>query len=156
MSKSTIFGILIAGVILIVAIIWFVVGRQGGYQDQVGKTPSPFETPALETPIATGTPQATQSATPLAQKTEVQVTGAAFSPNVAEIKVGDIVAWVNNDTVAVQVQSNPHPTHTDYPPLNSIGVLQAGQSKSLKFDKTGTYRYHNHLNPGTQGTVVVK
>lgn len=154
MSKSTLVGILIAGVILIVAIIWFVAGRREGYQ--VSQTPSPYEPPALASPIATATPQATQSATPSAQKSEVQVTKSAFTPNVIEIKVGGTVTWVNNDTLANQVASTPHPIHTDYPPLNTIGVLQPGQSKSLKFDKAGTYRYHNHLNPGTQGTVVVK
>jgi len=51
--------------------------------------------------------------------------------------------------------SDPHPVHTDYPPLN-LGTFFDGASLSLKFPTAGTYVYHNHLNPSERGTIVVK
>ena len=153
MSKNTLVGIGIAGVILIVAIIWLLVGRQQG--EVTTLTPTPIVSP-LASPEVTETPVATKAATPSASKNEVVVTTAGFNPKTIEITAGSTATWVNNGTVATQVASTPHPIHTDYPPLNSVGIIQPGQSKSLKFDKAGTYRYHNHLNPASLGTVIVK
>lgn len=153
LSKNTLVGIGIAGVILIVAIIWLLVGRQQG--EVTTLTPTPIVSP-LASPEVTETPVATKAATPSASKNEVVVTTAGFNPKTIEITAGSTATWVNNGTVATQVASTPHPIHTDYPPLNSVGIIQPGQSKSLKFDKAGTYRYHNHLNPASLGTVIVK
>lgn len=154
LSKNTLVGIGIAGVILIVAIIWLLVGRQQGQVTTL--IPTPIVSPLATPEVATETPQATATATPSATKNEVGATTAGFNPKTIEITAGSTVTWVNNGTVATQIASTPHPIHTDYPPLNSVGVIQPGQSKSLKFDKAGTYRYHDHLNPASLGTVVVK
>ncbi len=70
-------------------------------------------------------------------------------------KVGQQIAFKNSSTGNVQVDSDPHPTHTLYPELN-LGVIAAGQSKSVSFSKAGTYTYHNHLNPSQKGTIIVQ
>lgn len=85
----------------------------------------------------------------------VILTSSGFSPSTLTIKVGTTVTWVNKSGNAATVNSNPHPVHTDYPPLN-LGGFQDGGTLSLVFNKPGTYGYHNHLNPSQKGTIIVQ
>lgn len=103
---------------------------------------------------ASATPEASSSA---AHGT-VSVTESAdgFSPASVTIKAGQTVTWTNSDSASHTVNSNPHPTHTDYPPLNNVGLIAPGTGKSFTFNTPGTYHYHDHLNPSHQGTVVVQ
>jgi plastocyanin len=92
---------------------------------------------------------------PLAGTNTVILSDTGFSPQTLTIKPGDNVTWVNQSQSDATVNSDPHPTHTDYPPLN-LGSFLPGASLSLIFNSPGTYKYHNHLNPSQTGTVVVK
>lgn len=85
---------------------------------------------------------------------EVAVTATGFAPAAATVARGANVRFVNTDSAAHQVASAPHPTHTIYPPLNG-GVLRSGASFDAVFSETGTYQYHDHLNPGLTGSVIV-
>ncbi len=90
-----------------------------------------------------------------AQEQTVTITADGFNPATITIKAGTKVTWINKSGAIVSINSNPHPIHTDYSPLN-LGTVQDGASVSLTFDKPGTYKYHNHLNPSQTGTVVVQ
>ncbi len=85
----------------------------------------------------------------------VTVTAGGFNPSTITIKAGTKVTWINKSGAVISINSNPHPIHTDYSPLN-LGTVQDGASVSLTFDKPGTYGYHNHLNPSQTGTIVVQ
>jgi plastocyanin len=85
----------------------------------------------------------------------ITLTPDGFSPATLTIKVGTTVRWVNKSGQLAAVDSDPHPTHTSYPPMN-FGTFSDGSSVELVFDKAGTYHYHNHLNPSQRGTVVVQ
>ncbi len=85
----------------------------------------------------------------------VKVTANGFEPQTITVKVGDKVTWTNASGGQVSINSNDHPTHLLYPPLN-LGVVNDSQSVSLVFDKAGSYGYHNHFNPGETGVVVVQ
>lgn len=78
-----------------------------------------------------------------------------FAPASVSVKAGQSVVFKNTSLRAVQVNSNPHPAHKLYPELN-IGVINAGESKSLSFTAVGTKKYHNHLNPSENGSIVVQ
>ncbi len=93
-------------------------------------------------------------ATASAQNT-ITLTQNGFSPSTLTIKVGTTVTWINKSGTQATVNSNPHPIHTDYPPLN-LGSFSNGAILSLIFNKAGTYGYHNHLNPGQTGTIIVQ
>lgn len=80
---------------------------------------------------------------------------SGFAPANVSVKVGDRVVFRNNATSTVQVNSEPHPTHTEFPELNLNGIA-AGQNKSVVFSKPGVYKYHNHLEAGQKGTIVVE
>ena len=90
------------------------------------------------------------------EETQVTISSTGFMPKEVTIKVGEQVTWMHSDTKDHQINSDPHPTHTAYKPLNSVGVLKAGETKSLTFPEPGTYKYHDHLNPSLTGSVTVE
>ena len=85
----------------------------------------------------------------------VTLTETGFSPETVTIKAGQKVTWNNKSGAAATVNSDIHPTHALYPPLN-LNEFSNGESLELVFDKPGTYTYHDHLHPDRRGTVVVK
>ncbi|MBI4090005.1 MAG: cupredoxin domain-containing protein, partial [Candidatus Kerfeldbacteria bacterium] len=85
----------------------------------------------------------------------VRYTANGFEPGNIRITVGQAVVWRNESAGDITVDSNPHPIHTSYRPLN-LGTIGAGAEKQLTFTETGTYNYHNHLNSTKQGTVTVE
>lgn len=84
----------------------------------------------------------------------IEYSDNGFSPEEVKVKVGQRVDYKNSSSKAVQVNSDPHPVHTTFPILNLNFVAQ-GETKSIVFDKAGTYKYHNHLNASERGTIVV-
>lgn len=84
----------------------------------------------------------------------IAVSSSGFEPKEVTVDVGTKVVWENDSSGIANVSSVLHPTHQVYPPLN-LGDFQSGTSVSLVFDKPGTYRYHDHLQPSRTGTVIV-
>lgn len=99
----------------------------------------------------------TKSATPSATVTSdlVTLTANGFEPATLTIKVGDTVTWENKSGEEGNVSSDPHPAHTNYPPLN-LGGFADGAKLTLTFDKAGSFGYHNHLNAEETGKIEVK
>lgn len=80
---------------------------------------------------------------------------SGFSPSTLGVKSGDSLTIKNSSSSSVQIQSNPHPIHTDNEELN-VGEIAPGQSKSFTPSKVGSWGYHNHLDPTQTGTIVVR
>jgi plastocyanin len=91
---------------------------------------------------------------------------SGFSPQQVTIRRGGVVTWVNESGGTMWVASAQHPTHTVYsgttlqehcddPSDTSFDQCQAGDRYSFTFEKTGTWNYHDHLNGGRFGSVVV-
>lgn len=85
----------------------------------------------------------------------VVLSSTGFTPKTVTIHPGARVQWVNNSGMAATVNSNPHPSNSDYRPLN-LGEFQNGQTVQLVFPQKGTYGYHNYYNPSETGTIVVQ
>jgi plastocyanin len=85
---------------------------------------------------------------------------SAVSPSRVTITVGQSVTFVNNDTKPHTMNSDPHPTHTNCPSINNVGLVSPGQSKStLGFSGTGTCTYHDHndsSNSALMGSIVIQ
>lgn len=89
-------------------------------------------------------------------QSEITITDQGFIPATIKIKKNTQVKWKNMDKVSHQVASDPHPTHTGLPGLESPALL-TNDSYSFTFDKTGAFTYHDHLNPFKfKGTVIVE
>jgi plastocyanin len=73
----------------------------------------------------------------------------SYNPNPIEIKVGDTVTWINND-------SSPHTVTTSSSKSNfDSDVLRRGETFSFTFDREGEYPYFCTLHPSMVGTIVV-
>ena len=62
----------------------------------------------------------------------------------------------NKSTTDFWPASDPHPTHTGYPGFDSGKAVAANGKFNFQFNKAGTWGYHDHLNPGIKGTIIVK
>lgn len=89
-----------------------------------------------------------------------------FGPKTVTIQTGQTVTFVNESENAMWVAASKHPVHADYPEKTANDCLGSafdqctassiGTSYSFAFNKKGSWNYHNHVNPGHWGTVVVQ
>lgn len=114
---------------------------------------------------STSTPTVSPATTTTAPATvTVTYTDSGFSPSTVTIPKGGTVIFKNAASDAVHVASNPHPLHNGYPATGGcVGStfdmcksFPPGSSWSFVFTYVGSWGYHNHLNPGEGGTVVVQ
>lgn len=89
----------------------------------------------------------------------VTITPSGASPKELRVPVGSSVTFVNNDTRAHDIQSDPHPIHTDCRAISAVGFIRPGESKETRvFDVERTCGYHDHsqsTNQALRGTIVV-
>ena len=135
----------------------------GGGSSSTPTTPTATTPPAATTPPPATTPPATTppaTTTPTATATITIGTNGAISPTSVTVTRGGRVTFVNNDTRAHDMSSDPHPEHSDCPELNQIGFLTGGQSRtSGNLNTTRTCRFHDHNLPndsGLKGTIVIQ
>lgn len=102
--------------------------------------------------------------------TTVTVTynGSSFSPSTVTIHAGDTVHFVGAGG-GMWVASDVHPSHTNYDGTSRsthcaagyagpapFDQCASGSSYSFTFTKAGTYSYHNHVDAGATGKVIVQ
>lgn len=136
---------LIVGIIVYGLVYYFVLAKKENNTYNQGQSQT--------SPAPTSATQASPSA--VNEQNMVTLTQNGYSPAIITVKTGTKVTWINKSGIDATVSSDPHPTHTDYPPLN-LGKFSDGATHSLVFDKPGTYGYHNHFNASEKGTVIVQ
>ena len=80
--------------------------------------------------------------------------GVTFNPIRLDINLGDVVRFENLSSDPMWPASNIHPTHEIYSKFDPKRAVAAGDSWFFKFDRSGFWRYHNHLAPNISGLVV--
>ena len=92
--------------------------------------------------------------------TTVTITSGGVSPRSLTVSPGSRVTFVNNDNRPHEPASDPHPNHGSCPPIDQVGTIAAGQSRtSGNFNTPGICRYHDHLNDTNanfNGTITVQ
>lgn len=78
-----------------------------------------------------------------------------FNPDRLEIPPGATVTFANLGGKPVWPASNIHPTHQILPEFDPKQPIEAGASWAFKFDKPGTWRFHNHLLSSEGGVISV-
>lgn len=105
-----------------------------------------------------------------AKETIVYYTNSGYSPRELTINRGDTVIFKNQSSNSMWTASDIHPSHTLYDgtslsqhcanltatTFDECGSAQPGQEWSFIFSKAGTWGYHNHVNPGYTGEIIVK
>jgi len=75
------------------------------------------------------------------------ISATGISPKTVTVPVGSRVTIINNDTKSHDMNSDPHPEHTQCPALN-VGTLTAGQSRtSQNLTTARACGMHDHLDP---------
>lgn len=89
----------------------------------------------------------------------ITLTDGGFTPVQVSVKSGGKVAYTNNSGAKIQIGSDPHPTHTANDELTEgdfVIEIEPEASATVTLTKTGTWGYHDHLNPGIRGKVTVQ
>ena len=85
---------------------------------------------------------------PPAGGTTITITAAGASPRNLTVPPGTQITFINNDTVAHEMFSDPHPEHTDCPEFDSVGHLAPGTTRQTKnLTTTRVCGFHDHINP---------
>ncbi|MBI3577180.1 cupredoxin domain-containing protein [Candidatus Gottesmanbacteria bacterium] len=119
---------LLAGIVIVTIVIG--IARRGGLQSVLAQKVS----------------QGTQTIT---------LTEAGFEPATVTITQGTTVTFKTTRGDAFWPASDLHPTHDIYPEFDPKEPTDANKTWSFKFDKVGTWKYHDHLFPYYRGTITV-
>ena len=90
----------------------------------------------------------------------ITISNNSVSPKSITINRGDRVTFLNSDTQAHDMQSDPHPTHTDCPEINQVAFLNPGQSRQTgPLNTARTCGYHDHnrdMVESLKGTITIQ
>ncbi|MBI2484383.1 hypothetical protein HYV71_04330 [Candidatus Uhrbacteria bacterium] len=108
--------------------------------------------------------EAISSETQVVQTETIEMTNIGFVPQSMIIPAGTTVTFKNVGTNPIWPASAMHPTHAVYPSKGGcigstfdacIGV-NPGDTWSFTFYENGSWKYHDHLNPGMTGQIIVE
>ena len=81
-------------------------------------------------------------------------------PQTLTVTRGSQVTVLNSDSRAHEMDSDPHPEHTDCPELNQVGFLSPGQSRlSGNLNTARRCGMHDHSSPDTaslRATITIQ
>ena len=78
----------------------------------------------------------------------------AYSPNPAEVKVGETVTWTNDDS-QIHTATSGQTGNADSGSVFKSPILSPKDTFPFKFDTAGEYDYYCELHPQMVGKVVV-
>lgn len=100
----------------------------------------------------------------------IRYTDSGYTPASLTVEKGAEVTFRNESSRETWPASAMHPTHRVYPgsDINKCGTpaaagifdacrgLKPGESWSFRFDLSGTWNYHDHLNPRHFASITVE
>ena len=102
----------------------------------------------------------TGACTPSSNPNTIVIQNNQVCPSTITIARGSQVTMINNDSRVHEMDSDPHPEHTQCPEINQIDFLNPGQSRSSgNLNTARTCGFHDHTNPDTtslQGRITVQ
>ena len=90
----------------------------------------------------------------------ILIVNNAVCPRTLTVPRGSQVTFINNDSRVHEMNSDPHPEHTNCPELNQVGHLESGQSRqSGNLNIARSCGFHDHINAQSgalQGTITIQ
>jgi plastocyanin len=90
----------------------------------------------------------------------VTIANNRVSPVTIVVPRGTQVTFINSDNRSHDIQSDPHPEHTDCPEIGQVGFLNPGQSRQTgNLNIARTCGYHDHSTPEVKsllGSIVIQ
>jgi len=159
--NSTTWAVIIVAIIVIIGGAWWYASTQPGTNTNVN-IEQPQGTNETGSNVPGGSVEVGAPVT-----ITVTRTASGFSPETVTIKKGDTVTWTDDAAGSMWVATNQHPSHTLYsgtsreehcPAGSALAFDQCatGTTYSFKFDKAGSWQYHNHSASSELGTVIVQ
>jgi plastocyanin len=123
----------------------------GGSPDSPSPSPAPAPAPA---PNPTPPPGSSEVRT-----TTIAISAAGVSPKDIVVERGSRVTFTNSDNIGHDMNSDPHPFHTECPEIN-VGFFGNGQTGVTQpLNTARTCRYHDHNQPtvaALQGSIRIE
>jgi len=92
--------------------------------------------------------------------TTITIQNGAVCPQNITVPRGTRVTFVNQDSVRHEMDSDPHPEHTDCPEINQVGNVEPGQSKQTgNLNIARRCGFHDHGLPNAaalRGSITVQ
>ena len=92
--------------------------------------------------------------------TTITIANNAVSPKDIIVARGSQVTFVNNDSRAHDMESDPHPEHTDCPEIDQVGFLNPGQRRQTgNLNTARRCGFHDHDQDSVkslQGTITIQ
>lgn len=90
----------------------------------------------------------------------VTITSSGLEPRTVTIAAGQSVTFVNSDSIAHDIASDPYPMYTDCPGINRVGNLGSGQrTQTAALSVVRSCGYHDLLRNADvrwHGTIDVR
>lgn len=146
MNKTNRIIIAVVAVIIIAVGAWFLANTNK-------KSP---ETTPTDSSQSQNTPQNSDESSEASDVGAVVVYNRdGFSPATFTVKSGQKIKILNETDDTIEFASDPHPTHTTNPEMNSDDIAP-GQIKEVTVTRKGEWGFHNHYNPTKRGTLTVE
>ena len=92
--------------------------------------------------------------------TTITISGGAVCPQNITVPRGTQVTFVNQDSTAHEMNSDPHPEHTDCTEINQVGRLEVGQSRQTgNLNVARRCGFHDHLRnevAALRGSITIQ
>jgi hypothetical protein len=102
----------------------------------------------------------TGTCTPSTNANTIVIQGGQVCPQTLTIALGGQLTIINNDSNVHEMDSDPHPEHTDCPAIDQIDFLNPGQSRSSgNLTTARNCGFHDHGNPNNaslRGTITIR
>lgn len=144
MSRNLIIGAVVL-IVIVGGLVLYLGGQNSNYNSS-SMTPTKQEEMNVS-PTAMEENHATGGAM-MENEASVTIANFAFAPKTLTIKKGTKVTWTNQD-------SAPHTATADDGSFDT-GTLQKGDSKSITFEKAGTFAYHCTVHPNMKASITVE
>lgn len=144
MSKNQIIVLTAAGLVILGAVVMVITIQQGKYS----------ESKEMRTDIV-GSSSKKNNCTKETGSEIVMMKGNEYEPRDLSIKKCTKVIFKNVSSEPHWPASDIHPTHGIYPEFDPKQPAAAGSEWSFVFDRVGTWKYHDHLDPATRGVIEV-
>ena len=112
-----------------------------------GCAPAVNSTATNPYPVANNTSQAVAGGTVIEGQLAVEISGFAFNPQTATVKVGTQDTWTNKDSAT-------HSLKAEDGSFDS-GPINQGESFTFQFNTPGSFPYICTIHPSMQGTIIV-
>ena len=91
---------------------------------------------------------------------QLVITTSGVSPKEITVPQGSRVLFINNDNRRRNMTSDPHPEHDACPEINSVGLMNVGQSReTANLTTVRTCGFHDHDDPdnnNVKGRIIIR